>query len=56
MSEKSSFKTPDYVKILLLPSVKPAKKVFIKQSLFYGGAMAGLYLLTGLALRIFGVA
>ncbi|NLL38144.1 MAG: hypothetical protein GX254_00950 [Clostridiales bacterium] len=56
MIEKSSYRTPECGKGFLFPSIKPAKKVFIKQSLFYGGALITIYLLTGLALRILGVA
>lgn len=56
MTNESSYKAFSSGKALFLQSVKPAKRVFIKQSLFYGGAAITLYLLTGLALRIFGVA
>lgn len=56
MTNESVYKKMSLCSIINVGKIKPVKMVFIKESLKYGGAMLALYLLTGIALRVFGVA
>lgn len=56
MTSERSYKSPSIGEILPFSAIKPAKRVFIGDSIKYGGAAVAVYLLTGLALRLFGVA
>lgn len=56
MTSERSYKSTIIVDVLPFSAIKPAKRVFIRDSIKYGGTGIAVYLITGLALRLFGVA